>query len=74
MRDGEVYRALLGLTAPWTVAGADLEDQRVVVRVETGQGTYPCLFTHRDLWMWIDQPFEGPPTLLTASQWVLDLG
>ena len=32
------------------------------------------LFTHRDLWMWLDQPFEGPPTLLTASQGVLDLG
>ena len=23
MRDIELYRALLGLTAPWTVAGAD---------------------------------------------------
>ena len=32
------------------------------------------LFTHRDLWMWLDQPFEGPPTVLTASQGVLDLG
>jgi len=26
------------------------------------------LFTHRDLWAWLDQPFEAPPTLLTASQ------
>ncbi len=32
------------------------------------------LFTHRDLWTWLDQPFEGPPTILTASQEVLDLG
>jgi len=23
---------------------------------------------------WLDQPFEGPPTVLTASQGVLDLG
>ena len=32
------------------------------------------LFTHRDLWTWLDQLFEGPPTVLTASQGVLDLG
>jgi len=32
------------------------------------------LFTHRDLWTWLDQPFEGPPTVLTASQGALDLG
>ena len=32
------------------------------------------LFTHRDLWTWLDQPFEGPPTILTTSQTVLDLG
>ena len=32
------------------------------------------LFTHRELWAWLDQPFEGPPTVLTASQVVLDLG
>ena len=32
------------------------------------------LFTHRDLWTWLDQPFEGPPTVLTASQGMLDLG
>jgi Transposase DDE domain/Domain of unknown function (DUF4372) len=32
------------------------------------------LFTHRHLWTWLDQPFEGPPTVLTASQGVLDLG
>ena len=32
------------------------------------------LFTHRDLWTWLDQPFEGPPTVLTASQGLLALG
>src|SRR3989441_562170 len=32
------------------------------------------LFTHRDLWTWLDQPFQRPPTLLIASQGVLDLG
>jgi Domain of unknown function (DUF4372)/Transposase DDE domain len=31
------------------------------------------LFTHRDLWAWLDHPFEGPPTVLTASQGVLAL-
>ena len=44
MRDVELYRALLGLTAPWTVAGVDvdLKGQRVVVRVDAGAGPYPC--------------------------------
>ena len=44
MRDVELYRALLGLTAPWTVADVDvdLKGQRVVVRVEAGPGPYPC--------------------------------
>ena len=44
MRDVELYRALLGLTAPWTVAGVDgdMKGQRVVVRVEPGPGSYPC--------------------------------
>jgi transposase len=44
MRDIELYRALLGLTAPWTVAGVDvdLKGQQVVVRVEVGSGPYPC--------------------------------
>ncbi len=32
------------------------------------------LFTHRDLWAWLDQPFDGPPTVLTTSQGVLALG
>lgn len=26
------------------------------------------LFTHRDLWAWLDQPFDGPPTILTTTQ------
>jgi len=44
MRDIELYRALLGLTAPWTVAGVDVNmtGQRVVVRVDAGPGPYPC--------------------------------
>jgi len=44
MRDIELYRALLGLTAPWTVAGVDVDmkGQRVVVRVEAGPGPYAC--------------------------------
>jgi transposase len=44
MRDVELYRALLGLTAPWTVAGVDVDmkGQRVVVSVEAGPGPYPC--------------------------------
>ena len=31
------------------------------------------LFTHRDLWAWLDHPFEGPPAGRTASQGVLNL-
>src|SRR5215831_16275175 len=44
MRDVELYRALLGLTAPWTVASVDVDlpGQRVVVRVDPGAGPYPC--------------------------------
>ncbi len=32
------------------------------------------LFTHRDLWAWLHQPFEGPPTVLTTTQGDLALG
>jgi DDE family transposase/uncharacterized protein DUF4372 len=32
------------------------------------------LFTHRDLWAWLDQPFTGPPTVLLAAQPELNLG
>jgi hypothetical protein len=44
MRDVQLHRARLGLTAPWTVAGVDvdLKGQRVVVRVEGGPGPYLC--------------------------------
>jgi Transposase DDE domain/Domain of unknown function (DUF4372) len=31
------------------------------------------LFTHRDLWAWLDHPFEGPPTVLLAAQGELAL-
>jgi hypothetical protein len=31
------------------------------------------LFTHRDLWAWLDQPFQGPPTVLIATQGELAL-
>jgi hypothetical protein len=31
------------------------------------------LFVHRDLWAWLNQPFEGPPELATPEQGVLDL-
>ena len=44
MRDVELYRALLGLTAPWTVADVDVDmtGQRVVVRVDAGPEPYSC--------------------------------
>ena len=44
MRDVELYRALLGLTAPWAVAAVevDMKGQRIVVRVDAGPGPYPC--------------------------------
>jgi hypothetical protein len=32
------------------------------------------LFTHRDLWAWLDHPFDGPPTILTTTQEELALG
>ncbi len=44
MRDIELYRAILGLTPPWTVLRVDLDvkGQRVTVRVDAGPGPYPC--------------------------------
>jgi len=44
MRDVELYRAILGLRAPWTVTSVDLDvrGQQVVVRVEAGPGPFPC--------------------------------
>jgi hypothetical protein len=32
------------------------------------------LFTYRDLWAWLDQPFEGPPELPDSLQGELTLG
>jgi hypothetical protein len=26
------------------------------------------LFTHRDVWAWLDRPLDGPPTLSVAAQ------
>jgi hypothetical protein len=44
MRDVELYRAILGLPAPWTVRSVDLDvkGQQVVVQVEAGPGPFPC--------------------------------
>jgi transposase len=44
MRDVELYRAILGLTPPWTVVSVDLDvnDQQVTVRVDAGPGPFPC--------------------------------
>ena len=38
MRDIELYRAILGLTPPWTVRSVDLDmkGQQVVVKVDEG--------------------------------------
>jgi IS4 transposase len=32
------------------------------------------LFTHHDLWAWLDRPFAGPPTILATTQGELALG
>lgn len=44
MRDIELYRAILGLTPPWTVSGVDLdsEKQEVVITVEVPGSTFLC--------------------------------
>ncbi|MFQ5899922.1 MAG: helix-turn-helix domain-containing protein, partial [Candidatus Methylomirabilia bacterium] len=44
MRDVELYRTILGLRVPWTVASVnlDVKGQQVVVRVEAGAGPFPC--------------------------------
>jgi transposase len=44
MRDFELYQAVLGLQAPWTVANVELDvkEQQVTVTVEAGPGPYPC--------------------------------
>jgi hypothetical protein len=44
MCDIELYRALLGLTAPWAIAGVDVDmaGQQVAVRVDAGPGALPA--------------------------------
>ena len=44
MRDIDLYRAILGLTEPWTVVGVelDVEGQQVVVKVDVGAGPFRC--------------------------------
>ncbi len=44
MRDIELYRAILGLTPPWTVVRVDLDvkGQQVVVTVDAGAGPFRC--------------------------------
>jgi transposase len=44
MRDVELYRAILGLTPPWTVVSVDLDlpGEQVTVKVDAGPGLFPC--------------------------------
>ncbi|MEW6283749.1 MAG: ISL3 family transposase [Candidatus Eremiobacterota bacterium] len=44
MRDFELYQAVMGLQAPWTVVNVELDvtGQQVTVTVEAGPGPYPC--------------------------------
>jgi len=44
MRDIELYRAILGVTLPWTVVSVDLDvkGQQVVVKVDAGAGPFRC--------------------------------
>jgi transposase len=44
MRDTELYRAILGLTPPWTVGSVELDmpEGQVVVRVDAGPGPFAC--------------------------------
>ncbi|WHZ15312.1 MAG: Mobile element protein [Nitrospira sp.] len=44
MRDFELYQAVLGLRAPWTVVNVELDvkGKQVTVTVEAGPGPYPC--------------------------------
>jgi transposase len=44
MRDTELYRAILGLTPPWTVGSVelDLPAGQVIVRVDAGAGPFAC--------------------------------
>ena len=44
MRDTDLYKAILGLTPPWTVATVDLDvkTQQVTITVDAGAGPFPC--------------------------------
>jgi transposase len=44
MRDIELYKAILGLTPPWTVVNVtlDVKTQHVMVQVQAGEGPFPC--------------------------------
>lgn len=44
MRDIELYRAILGLPAPWTVLSVnlDVKGQQVMVQVHAGDGPFAC--------------------------------
>ena len=44
MRDVELYKAILGLTPPWTVVDVtlDVRGQQVTVQVRAGDGPFPC--------------------------------
>lgn len=44
MRDFDLYQAVLGLKAPWTVVNVELDvkGEQVTVTVEVGPGPYPC--------------------------------
>jgi len=44
MRDIELYKAILGLTPPWTVVNVtlDMKSQHVTVYVHAGDGPFPC--------------------------------
>ena len=44
MRDTDLYKAILGLTPPWTVGHVDLDvnGQQVTITVDAGAGPFPC--------------------------------
>jgi transposase len=51
MRDIELYRAILGLTPPWTVVSVELDvkGQQVTIKVEAGQGPFRCPECHTEV-------------------------
>ncbi len=44
MRDGEIYKAILGLTPPWTLVSVklDVKGQQVTVETQAGDDPFPC--------------------------------